>query len=89
LTLALLERPFERYEEALRSSELAGTIAPTTVDGTDGIAIDGGTEGGLEVEYRLVPVDNRALLIKLQHNGQSATEEEALEEVVENLDLGD
>jgi hypothetical protein len=89
LTLALLERPFERYEQALRSSDLAGDIAPTTVGGTEGITIDGGTEGGLEVEYRLVPVDNRALLIKLQRGGESPAEEAALEEVIENLDLGD
>ena len=89
LTMALLERPFEGYEEALRSSEWADGIAPATVGGTEGIAIDGGTEGGLEVEYRLVPVDNRALLIKLQRDGESPSEEAALEDVIENLDLGD
>lgn len=89
LTLALLERPFDRYEQALRSSDLAGGIAPATVGGTEGIAIDGGIEGGLEVEYRLVPVDNRALLIKLQRGGESPAEEAALEDVVDKLDLGD
>ena len=89
LTLALLERPFERYEQTLRASELASGISLATVDGAEGIAIDGGTEGGLEVEYRLIPVDNRALLIKLQRDGESASEEAALEDVVDNLELGD
>lgn len=89
LSMALLERPFDLYEQALRSSEMAGSIAPATVAGTEGIAIDGGTEDGLEVEYRLVPVDNRALLIKRQRDGQSPSEKDALEEVVASLDLGD
>ena len=87
--MALLERPFDLYEQALRSSEMAGSIAPATVAGTEGISIDGGTEDGLEVEYRLVPVDNRALLIKRQRDSQSPSEKDALEEVVASLDLGD
>ena len=89
LSLALLERPFDMYEQALRESDLADGIETTTVAGTQGIAIDGGTEDGLEVEYRLVPVDNRALLIKRQRDSQSPSEKDALEEVVASLDLGD
>lgn len=89
LTLALLERPFDRYEQALRASELAEGLAPVTVGGVEGIAIDGGTENGLEVEYRLVPVNNRALLIKRQRDSQSASEQAALDDVVDSLDLGD
>jgi hypothetical protein len=88
LTLALLERPFERYEEALRASGLAAAIAPTTVAGIEGIAFDAGTEDGLEVEYQLVPVDNRALLIMRQRDNQSAEEVQALDDVVASLDLG-
>lgn len=89
VTLALLERPFERYEEALRASELAEQIAPTTVAGAEGIAFGTGKEGGLEVEYQLVPVDNRALLIMRQRDDQSPEEKQALDDVVASLDLGD
>jgi len=89
LTLALLERPYEQYEESVRAGELAEEIAPTTVAGAEGIAIDAGVEDGLEVEYRLVPVDNRALLIKRQRDDQSESERQALEDVVASLDLGD
>ena len=88
LTLALLERPFDRYEAALRASELAEGVTATTVDGTEGIAVNAGTEGGLEVEYRIVPVDNRALLIMRQRDDQSPAEKEALEDVVASIDLG-
>jgi hypothetical protein len=89
LTLALLERPFERYQEALQASELGDAIAATTVAGTDGLAVDAGTEGGLEVEYRLVPVDNRALLIMRQRDNQSPEEKQALADVVASIELGD
>ena len=89
LSLALLERPFDRYEQALRESDLGDDIEPITIAGRQGIMIDGGTEDGLEVEYRLVPVDNRALLIKRQRDNQSPEEKEALENVVASLDFGD
>lgn len=89
LTLALLERPFARYEEALRASNLAEAIVPTTIAGAEGIAVDAGTEGGLEVEYSLVPVDNRALLIMRQRDDQNPEEKQALDDVVASIDLGD
>ena len=66
----------------------SAAIAPTTVAGTEGIAVDAGTEGSLEVEYQLVPVDNRALLILRQRDDQSAEERQALDDVVASLDLG-
>jgi len=89
LSMALLEQPFGLYAQALRESELADDIETTTIAGAQGIAIDGGTENGLEVEYRLVPVDNRALLIKRQRDNQSPEEKDALENVLASLDLGD
>jgi hypothetical protein len=88
VTLALLERPFERYADAVQSSELAPEAAPTTVAGVEGIAIDAGTEGGLEVKYQIVPVGNRALLIMRQRDDQSPEEKRALDKVVASLDLG-
>jgi hypothetical protein len=89
VTLALLERPFERYADAVRASELAPEAAPTEVAGAEGIAIDAGTEDGLKVEYRIIPVDNRALLIMRQRDHQNAGERQALDDVVASLDLGD
>jgi hypothetical protein len=88
VTLALLERPFDRYADAVQASELAPESAPTIVAGVEGIAIDAGTEGGLEVEYQIVPVDNRALLIMRQRDDQSPAEKQALDDVVASLDLG-
>jgi hypothetical protein len=88
VTLALLERPFERYAAAVQASELAPGAAPIVVAGAEGIAIDAGTEDGLQVEYRIVPVDNRALLIMRQRDDQSPEEKQALDEVVASLNLG-
>jgi len=88
LTLALLEQPYERYAEALGGSDLAQAADPTTVAGEEGLVVDGGSEDGLEVEYHLVPVDNRALLIMRQRDDQSPEEKQALDQVVASLDLG-
>lgn len=87
LTLALLERPYATYEEALRASELEDGIRPADVAGAEGIAFRLVQENGPVAEYRLVPVAGRALLIMLQLDGENAAEERALAQVIASIDL--
>lgn len=87
VSLALLERPYQSYSDALQASDLADRVAPVTVGGAEGIAVDFGDLDGLQTEYRLVPMGERALLLKLQFNGQSASELAAMRGVIESIDL--
>lgn len=88
LSMALLERPYERYIAALEESDLADDIVPVTVDGAQGVAVRLGDRDGLDTEYRIVPVGEQALLLKLQLDGQSAEERAALARAIESIDLG-
>lgn len=85
ITLALLERPFAIYEQALRESELSGQMEPVVFAGTNGIAIDAGREGDLALSYRIAPVNDRALLVQIQRDGETPAEEEAIGQVVESI----
>ena len=89
VSLALLERPYQRYSQALVASDLADRIVPVRVGGVEGIAIDFGELDGLDTEFRLIPLGERALLLRLQLNGQNTAERAALERVIETIDLGD
>ena len=85
ITLALLERPFAFYEQALRDSGLSGQMEPVAFAGTNGIAIDAGRKDGLARSYRIAPVNGRALLVQIQLDGETPAEEEAIEQVVESI----
>jgi len=87
ISFALLERPFATYSRALQASDLGAALHPRTVDGVEGVSVDAGVEGGLQVEYTLVPVESRALLIKRQADGETEEEHAALAAVMASLDL--
>lgn len=89
LTLALLERPYASYIEALRTSDMAGRLLPAAIDGHEGIALDLGASDGIATQYRIVPLGERALLIKLQFGEENRAEDGALEEAAESIDIAD
>ena len=87
ITLALLEQPFETYSEAWRAANPGSELRPVEIDGAEGLALAGGIEEGLEVDYTIVPVEDRALLIKRQSDGESPAEEAAIAAVLGSLEL--
>ncbi len=87
LTLALLERPYDSYSQSWLSAQHASTVDTATIDGTQGITVDGGIENDLRVTYTLVPVDGRALLIKRQEDGESRREGAAIAQAAASIDL--
>lgn len=89
LTMALLERPYTRYLDRLQESALAERIRPGAVGGVGGIALDLGEVEGLATQYRMVPVGERALLLKLQLDDEDPAEREAIEQVIETIALGE
>ena len=62
-------------------------LRPVEIDGAEGLALAGGIEEGLEVDYTIVPVEDRALLIKRQSDGESPAEEAAIAAVLGSLEL--
>ena len=87
LTLALLERPYKAYADAWRKGALAEAINEATIDGTAGITVDAGVVDGMQVEYTLVPVGTRALLVSSQSEGEAPALEAAMAAVVASIDL--
>lgn len=87
VTLALLERPYDHYADALREEKPEGALAPVEIGGAQGVAFGGESDDGRAIEYLLVPVKNRALLIGLQENGETAREQAALRDVIASIAL--
>jgi hypothetical protein len=87
--MALLERPFASYEKALEAGEIDGEVRPMAMAGAEGIVVSMGRQDGLDVTYQFVPIEGRTLLIKVQRDGETPPEDDAINQAIDSIDLGD
>ncbi|MGX7894829.1 hypothetical protein [Tsuneonella sp. HG222] len=87
LTLALLERPYKAYADEWSEGALGEAINEATIDGAAGITVEAGVVEGMQLEYTLVPVGSRALLVSSQSEGATPALDAAIAAVVASIDL--